>query len=62
MVVGVAFVDVGWWVFAGLVGIAGVALWLWFRRLRRWNHAPPTSPEAKQAEARLWSTRLNEQR
>jgi hypothetical protein len=60
--VGVAFVDVGWWIFLGIVGASVIGLVLYFRRLRPWRHTPPMSPGAKQAEARLWSTRLNEQR
>jgi hypothetical protein len=60
--VGVAFMDVGWWIFLGVVGASVIGLALYFRGLRRWRRTPPMSPEAKQAEARLWSTRLNEQR
>jgi hypothetical protein len=55
-------VDSGWWVFLAVVGVVGLALLLYFRSLRRWRQPPPMSQEAKQAEARLWSTRLNEQR
>ena len=38
---------------------AGIVLW---RRWRRWNPVSGSSGEAKAAEARLWSTRQNEQR
>jgi hypothetical protein len=61
-IMAVAFVDVGWWILLGIVGASVLGLLLYFRRLRRWRQPPPMSPEAKLAEARLWSTRLNEQR
>ena len=40
--------------FGVVVMIVGL-LWL-FRSLRRWKAPPATTPEAKQGEARLWST------
>ena len=50
------------WVWFGLgvlaVVIVGIVLW---RRWRRWNPVQGTSDEARAAEARLWSTRQNEQ-
>jgi hypothetical protein len=36
--------------------------WSSHRSLRRWRQATSTSEEAKQAEARLWSTRSMDQR
>jgi hypothetical protein len=51
-----------WTGFAILVaGVAVGSVVLW-RRWRRWNPTQGTSPEAREAEARLWMTRLNEQR
>ena len=38
-------------------GAVGVGLWLLFRSFRRWQQPPPgRDPEARLAEARLWST------
>lgn len=39
-----------------------VGLLLLFRSLRRWKTPPATTPEAKQAEARLWATKGMDQR
>ena len=51
-----------WWLFAAIV-VAGVIGWLlYLRSIRRWKNTEPTSPEAKQAKARLWSTRNLDQR
>ncbi|MEP7059327.1 MAG: hypothetical protein ABI828_01230 [Actinomycetota bacterium] len=41
---------------------AAVGAVLLFRSLARWRLPEPTSPEAKQAQARLWSTRTMDQR
>jgi hypothetical protein len=50
------------WVVFGIgvavVVAAGLILW---RRWRRWNPVQGTSQEARAAEARMWSTRQNEQ-
>lgn len=47
-----------------VAGLAAIVLGIraLFRSLRRWQPPPPTSPEAKQAEARLWATRTGDQR
>jgi hypothetical protein len=50
-----------WVVFGVLVTalvIGGIFLW---RRWPRWNPAFGTSPQAKAAETRLWSTRHGDQ-
>lgn len=52
----------GWLLFAAFMAAAGVGLWLFLRSIGRWKLDPPTSEEAKQAEARLWSTRTQDQR
>ena len=39
--------------------IGGIVLW---RRWRRWNPIQGDSDEAKAAEARLWSTKVMDQR
>ena len=49
-------------VVGGLVLALVVGLVVYFRSLLRWRQSPPTSAEAKQAEARLWSTRSLDQR
>jgi hypothetical protein len=51
----------GWWLFAVLLGGFAVAVWRLFRSLRTWQSPPPSTPDAKEAEARLWSTRIGEQ-
>ncbi|HET6770198.1 MAG TPA: hypothetical protein VFH75_00990 [Actinomycetota bacterium] len=51
-----------WLPLALVIGvIAGVLVYL-FRSFRRWKIPPATTPEAKAAEARLWSTRSMDQR
>jgi hypothetical protein len=55
-------VDAGWWVLGGIVAVIVVGSLLYFRLLRRWRSMKPTSAEAKQGEARLWSTRSMDQR
>ena len=55
-------VDVWWFVIGGIVLAVVVGLVVYFRSLRRWRQAASTSEEAKQAEARLWSTRSMDQR
>jgi hypothetical protein len=52
----------GWIVFGLLVVAAVIGVLILYRSLRRWQQPPATSPEAKEAEARLWQTRLGEQR
>jgi hypothetical protein len=55
-------VDAGWWVLGGILAAIAVGSILYFRSLRRWKSIKPTSAEAKQGEARLWSTRSMDQR
>jgi len=55
-------VDASSWVLGAIVVTAVVGEVLYFRSLRRWQDTKPTSAEAKQAEARLWSTRNLPQR
>jgi len=46
------------WLWLGGIVVAAVIGWLlYFRSIRRWKDTEPTSAEAKQAQARLWSTR-----
>jgi hypothetical protein len=45
-----------WWTFAVVLAAGGFGLWRLFRSFRHWPQQPPMDPEAKQAEARLWST------
>ena len=54
--------DAGLWVLGGIIAAMVVGWILYFRSIRRWKDTKPTSAEAKQGEARLWSTRTNEQR
>ena len=54
--------DAWWFVIGGIVLALVVGLVVYFRSLRRWRQSPPTSAEAKQAEARLWSARSMDQR
>jgi hypothetical protein len=51
-----------WWTIGVLVAAAVVGVWLLFRSFRRWPQRPPSDPEARQAEARLWSTHNMDQR
>jgi hypothetical protein len=52
----------GRWFLGGIV-VAAVIGWLvYLRSLRRWRDTEPTTPEAKQAEARLWATKTMDQR
>ncbi|HEX7463836.1 MAG TPA: hypothetical protein VF382_02945 [Actinomycetota bacterium] len=53
---------VGWLVFGAIVLVCAVGFWALFRSLKKWKSPPPTTPEAKQAEARLWSTKVMDQR
>jgi hypothetical protein len=51
-----------WFVF-GVVAITFITIFaLAFRSLRRWPQTPPSDEVTRQAEARLWSTRTNDQR
>jgi len=54
-------VEWGWWVLGGIVVAALIGWLVYLRSLRRWRDTVPTSPEAKQAEARLWSTKTMDQ-
>ncbi len=54
--------DVGWIVVTAIVGGIAVGAAPYFKSLRRWRQSEPSSDEAKQAEARLWSTRSMDQR
>jgi hypothetical protein len=55
-------VEWGWWILGGIV-VAAVIGWLvYLRSLRRWRDTEPATPEAKQAEARLWATKTMDQR
>ena len=45
-----------WWTLWVLVAAAVVGLWRLFRSFRRWPQQPSRDPDARQAEARLWST------
>jgi hypothetical protein len=54
---------VGLWIGLGVILLAaGVGVVLLFRSLARWKLPEPSSPEAKEAQARLWSTRTMDQR
>jgi hypothetical protein len=54
-------VDAGWWVLGGIV-LAGIGWLLYLRSIRRWKDTEPTSADAKQAQARLWSAKNMDQR
>jgi hypothetical protein len=55
-------VEWGWWILGGIV-VAAVIGWLvYLRILRRWRDTELRTPEAKQAEARLWATKTMDQR
>lgn len=54
--------DAWWFVIGGIVLAVVVGLVVYFRSFRVWRQAASTSEEAKQAEARLWSTRSMDQR
>ena len=55
-------VEWGWWILGGIV-VAAVIGWLvYLRSLGRWRDTEPTTPEAKQAAARLWATKTMDQR
>jgi hypothetical protein len=51
------------WIFAGLI-VPGLVVGsvFWIRSEKRWQPPPPVTPEQKQAEAELWSTRNLPQR
>jgi hypothetical protein len=55
-------VEWGWWILGGIVAAAVIGWLVYLRSLRRWRGMEPTTPEAKQAEARLWSTKTMDQR
>lgn len=51
-----------WWILGGTVAAAVIGWLVYLRSLRRWRDTEPTTPEAKQAEARLWATKTMDQR
>jgi len=51
----------GWGILGVVVLVVALGSWLLFRSLRKWRLPPPTTPEAQQAEARLWSTMVSDQ-
>ena len=55
-------VEWGWWILGGIVAAAAIGLLIYLRSLRRWRDTEPRTPEAKQAEARLWATKTMDQR
>ena len=55
-------VEWGWWVLGGIVVAALIGWLVYLRSLRRWRDTEPMTPEAKQAEARLWATKTMDQR
>jgi hypothetical protein len=55
-------VEWGWWILGGIVAAAVIGWLVYLRSLRRWRDTEPTTPEAKQAEARLWATKTMDQR
>jgi hypothetical protein len=50
----------GWIVLAVIVALVAVGLFVLFRSLRRWKQTPPRSPEARQADARLWQVDIGD--
>jgi uncharacterized iron-regulated membrane protein len=50
-----------WVGFAVLVVLIALGWTLYWRRAKHWAPTKPSTPEAQQAEARLWSKRQNEQ-
>jgi len=50
-----------WVGFTVLVVLIALGWMLYWRRAKRWASPKPTSPEAQQAEALLWSKRQNDQ-
>jgi uncharacterized iron-regulated membrane protein len=50
-----------WVGFAALVVLIGIGWMVYWRRAKHWAPTKPSTPEAEQAEARLWSTRQNDQ-
>jgi hypothetical protein len=55
-------VDASWWVLGGIVVAVVIGWLLYLRSIRRWKDTEPTSAEAKQGEARLWSAKNMDQR
>lgn len=51
-----------WGGFGALVVLVVIVAFVAVRRYRRWTPTRGSSPESKQAEARLWSTRGMDQR
>jgi hypothetical protein len=51
-----------WWVLVGIIAALAIGWLLYLRSIRRWKDTGPTSAEAKQGQARLWSTRSMDQR
>ena len=54
--------DAGWWVLGGIVLAAVIGGLFYLRSIRRWKDTEPTSADAKQAQARLWSAKNMGQR
>ena len=52
----------GSWVLVGIIAALAIGWLLYLRSIRQWKDTEPTSAEAKQAQARLWSTRSMDQR
>jgi len=52
----------GWFVVAAFIALSIVGLLLLLRSINRWKLEEPRTPETRAAMARLWSTRLGEQR
>lgn len=50
------------WVLIGIIAALAIGWVLYLRSIRRWKDTEPTNAEAKQAQARLWSTRSMDQR
>ena len=46
---------IGWVVLGVVIVVIAVVCWLTLRSATRWKSPPPKTPEAMDAEARLWS-------
>ena len=44
-----------------MVVLIALGWMVYWRRAKHWAPTKPSTPEAQEAEARLWSTRQNEQ-
>ena len=54
--------DASWWVLGGIVLAAVIGELVNFRSIHRWKDTEPTSAEAQQTKARLWSAKNMDQR